>query len=107
MGTLALILAALLAFVCILVVAWPLLRADRTADRIEQLDATERERLALLEARDRSLIALQELETDHREGKVSDDDYRRLVSELRAEAANTLAALDEAKSGESSEDTPA
>lgn len=97
METIALVLAAVLAVVCIAIVAWPMLRSDRAEDTIEQLDEVERERLALLEARDRTLIALQELETDHREGKVTDDDYRRLVSQLRADAAQALAAIDAAK----------
>ena len=97
MSTLALVLAALLAFACIVAVASPILRSQRATDTIEQLNAEERERLALLEARDRTVVALQELETDHREGKVSEDDYRILVGQLRAEAAQTLAAIDAAR----------
>jgi Tfp pilus assembly protein PilO len=106
-GTLALILAALLAVVCIVVVAWPILRSAGPTDSLDQLDAEEREWLALLEARDRTLIALQELETDHREGKVSDEDYRTLVSELRAEAARALAAIDAAREAVGASDDPA
>ena len=97
MGTLALVLAALLAFLCIVVVAWPILRSEGVSDTIEQLDEAEREQLALLEARDRTVVALQELETDHREGKVSDADYRILVGQLRADAAQALAAIDAAR----------
>ena len=97
MGTLALVLAALLAVVCIALVAWPMLRSERADGTLEQLDAEQREQLALLEARDRTLVALQELETDHREGKVSDPDYRVLVSQLRVDAAQALAAIDAAK----------
>jgi hypothetical protein len=37
---------------------------------------------------------LKELEFDHRTGKVSDDDYRGLVGELRRAAADALRALD-------------
>jgi hypothetical protein len=37
---------------------------------------------------------LKELEFDHRTGKVSDDDYRSLVGELRHAAADALRALD-------------
>ena len=54
----------------------------------------ERERLRLLEERDRALAALKELEFDHRTGKVSDDDYRELVGPLRREAADALRALE-------------
>ncbi len=97
MSTVALVLAALLALACIALVAWPILRARGQTEEIDQLDADERAQLELLEARDRSLIALQELETDHREGKVTDADYRVLVSQLRREAAETLAAIDAAK----------
>ncbi|HWQ01187.1 MAG TPA: hypothetical protein VN449_03630 [Gaiellaceae bacterium] len=52
------------------------------------------ERLALEEERDRALAALKELEFDHRTGKVSDDDYRAMVGELRRSAADALKALD-------------
>jgi hypothetical protein len=52
------------------------------------------ERLALEEERDRALSALKELEFDHRTGKVSDDDYRAMVGELRRSAADALKALD-------------
>jgi hypothetical protein len=52
------------------------------------------ERLALEEERDRALAALKELEFDHRTGKVSDEDYRAMVGELRRSAADALKALD-------------
>ena len=39
-------------------------------------DAAATRRLALVEERDRALAALQELEFDHRTGKISDGDYR-------------------------------
>jgi hypothetical protein len=52
------------------------------------------ERLALEEDRDRALAALKELEFDHRTGKVSDEDYRAMVGELRRSAADALKALD-------------
>jgi hypothetical protein len=52
------------------------------------------ERLALEEERDRALAALKELEFDHRTGKISDDDYRSLVGDLRRDAAEALKALD-------------
>jgi hypothetical protein len=52
------------------------------------------ELLALEEERDRALAALKELEFDHRTGKVSDEDYRAMVGELRRSAADALKALD-------------
>ena len=46
------------------------------------------------EERDRALAALKELEFDHRTGKISDEDYRGMVGELRRQAADALKALD-------------
>ena len=89
--------AALLAVACVVVVALPFLRRPglpAAEDRLEQLDADERRRLELAEERDRALAALKELEFDHRTGKVSDEDYRRLVGPLRRRAAEALKALD-------------
>lgn len=93
----ALVLAGALAAACVIYVARPFLREPALAaddDRLGELDAGERERLALIEERDRVLAALKELEFDHRTGKVSDEDYRALVGVLRAEAARALKALD-------------
>ena len=61
---------------------------------IDERDELERRTLALAEERDRALAALKELEFDHRTGKVSDEDYRRLVGPLRLRAAETLRALE-------------
>jgi hypothetical protein len=91
----ALVLGALLAAACVVLVALPYLRepqADR--DVLEELSELDRRRLELAETRDRALAALKELELDHRTGKVSDEDYRALVGPLRREAAETLRALE-------------
>ena len=96
-STWALLLGALLAAACAVYVARPFLREPVVAaadDRLDQLDEGGRERLALVEERDRALDALKELELDHRTGKVSDEDYRALVAPLRAEAARVMSALD-------------
>src|SRR3954465_7488799 len=90
MLTAALVLGALLAVAAVAFVARPLLRSGPE----EALPEPEQHRLALAEERDRALAALKELEFDHRTGKVSDDDYRVLVSELRKAAAEALRALD-------------
>lgn len=93
--SLALLLGALLAAVCVVVVALPYLRAgDGRLDALDEPGELEQRRLALAEARDRALAALKELELDHRTGKVSDDDYRTLVGPLRREAAEALRALE-------------
>jgi hypothetical protein len=93
--TVALVLAAALAVVAVLAVARPFLRepaAER--DRLDEPGELERRRLSLTEERDRALLALKELEFDHRTGKISDEDYRRLVGPLRRRAAETLRALE-------------
>lgn len=93
--TLALVLAALLAVACVVVVALPFLRdPEPVSDTLDELDVGERRRLELVETRDRALAALKELEFDHRTGTVSDDDYRALVGPLRREAASALQELE-------------
>ena len=89
----ALLVGALLAVGCVVLVAFPFLREPAPADdRLLQPDAAQQRRLAAAEERDRALSALKELEFDHRTGKVSDDDYRDLVRALRQRAAETLRA---------------
>lgn len=96
MTTLAVVLAAVLAVLCVLLVARPFLREPEPgADVLAEPTGPERERTRLAEERDRALLALKELEFDHRTGKVSDADYRASVGVLRAEAAAALRALDE------------
>jgi hypothetical protein len=96
--TFALVLAALLAVACVLLVALPFLRDPAPppgADVLAEPDEAARRRLELAESRDRALAALKELEQDHRAGRLSDEDYRALVGPLRREAAEALKALDE------------
>jgi hypothetical protein len=88
--TAALVLGALLAVAAVVFVARPLLREGPD----ETLEPPEPRRLELAEERDRALAALKELEFDHRTGKVSDEDYRSMVGELRRAAADALRALD-------------
>jgi hypothetical protein len=93
--TIALVLAAVLAVVCVVVVALPFIREpEPESDSLHELDEDERRHLELLEARDRALAALKELEFDHRTGTISDEDYRALLGPLRREAANALRALE-------------
>ena len=92
----ALLLGGALAAACVIYVARPFFRQPVLAaddDRLDELDDDGRARLTLIEERDRALEALKELEFDHRTGKVSDEDYRALVSSLRADAARALRAL--------------
>ena len=99
--TLALVLAATLAVACVVVVALPFLREpEPESDSLDELAEDEVRRLELLEARDRALGALKELEFDHRTGTVSDDDYRAQVGALRRDVASALQALErESKEG--------
>jgi hypothetical protein len=99
--TVALLLAAILAVACVVVVALPFLREpEPESDSLDELDEPERRRLELLEARDRALAALKELEFDHRTGAISDEDYRAQVGPLRREAASTLQALEREQGGD-------
>ena len=93
--TAALVVGAVLAVACVVLVALPFLREPAARDdRLSSPDELEQRRLSLAEERDRALATLKELEFDHRTGKVSDDDYRRLVGPLRQHAAQALRALD-------------
>ena len=104
--TVALLLAAALAVACVIVVGFPFLKEpDPETDVLDELDDDERRRLALLEARDRALSALKELEFDHRTGAITDYDYREQVGGLRREAAAALQALNR-EVGESGAEAP-
>jgi hypothetical protein len=93
--TLALVLAAVLAVAVALLVARPWLREPQlAADRLDELSAAQRRRVALAEERDRALAALKELEFDHRTGKITDEHYRELVGPMRVRAAQALRAFE-------------
>jgi hypothetical protein len=98
----ALILGGLVAVAAVVIVSLPFLREPGTDELNESTPATEAV-LAMMEARDRSLGALKELEFDHRSGKIDDDDYRQLVGPLRRAAAESLQALDRLKTGKQAE----
>ncbi len=100
-----LLLGAALAVAGVVVVALPFLREPTPeSDVLHELDAAERERLEAEEARDRALGALKELEADHRAGRISDEDYRAVVSVLRRDAAEALREVDRVR-GTSGEGT--
>ena len=93
--SLALLLGALLAAGCVVLVALPYLKEPQAGrDVLDEPGELEQRRLALSEVRDRALGALKELELDHRTGKISDEDYRALVGPLRREAAAALRSLE-------------
>ncbi len=92
---LGIVVGALLAVGCVVLVALPYVRDPQPeVDSLEDLDDVERYRLELAETRDRALAALRELEADHRGGRIAEADYRALVGPLRREAAEALQALD-------------
>ena len=90
--TTALVLAALLAVVCVVWVARPFLDEPEPAD--DTLAVPDARRLTLLDERDQALAALKQIEFDHRTGTVSDEDYRAAVGGLRRQAADAIRALD-------------
>jgi hypothetical protein len=91
----ALVLGALLAVVVVVFVARPFLSGPGAgAEALAEPGPDDRRRLELEEERDRSLAALKEIEFDHRTGKISDEDYRELVGELRVRAGEALRALE-------------
>jgi hypothetical protein len=93
--TIALALGAVLAVLVVVFVARPFLREPAPrSDRLDEPGELDRRRLELIEERDRVLVALKELEFDHRTGKVTDDDYRAQVGPLRRRAAEALRALE-------------
>ena len=83
----ALAVIVLLALVA-LVVARPL----RTAERDEQVESQLREELEA--AKEAKYREIREAELDRRTGKLSDDDWRQIDRELRAEAIAILKRID-------------
>ena len=78
-----------LALLAAIVVGAPLRRGPQAA---EDAEAIERETLEA--ARDAKYREIRELELDHRTGKLSDEDFRTLDRQLRAEAVAILRELD-------------
>ncbi len=102
--TVALVLVALLAIGCVVLVALPFLRdpaPPREQDLLVAPGGKEQRVLLLAEDRDRALAALKELEADHRAGRIDDGDYRAAVGSLRREVATALRALDAERAGTS------
>ena len=88
-------LGAIVAVLAVLLVALPFLREPSAGDdRIDAPTDADLRLAALVEERDRALAALKDLEFDHRTGKITDDDYRTLVPQLRQTAAAALKSLE-------------
>ena len=92
------LLAALVAAGALLYVARPFFRPPAKSASTNGGPAANR-RLARVEARDRALAALHEVELDHRTGKISDRDYRELIGALRRDAVEALRSVDRSEDG--------
>ncbi len=71
-------------------VAWPLLQPDAPASSAVvdvQEGSPERDK-------EQALIAIREADFDHRTGKLSDEDYATLRTELEGRALNAMAAIE-------------
>lgn len=77
-----------------LVIAQPLLRGDAETDPGAELSAANDERLALEDAKASKYREIRDLEVDFRSGKLSETDFKRLDSRLRAEAIELLKQID-------------
>jgi hypothetical protein len=89
----AVLVIAVLALV-VWVVGAPLRRGAQAAE-----DAETIERGSLEAAREAKYREIRELELDRRTGKLSDEDFRALDRQLRAEAVAILRRLDELDGG--------
>lgn len=89
------VLAPLLVIALLLAVVWfvgtPLRRGVQERTQV----AFEGRRADLEAARDAKYAEIRDLEMDRRTGKLSDEDWRALDRQLRAEAVDILHALDE------------
>ncbi len=95
------LVGALIAVAAAVIVALPFIREPVALDDdIARATPESERRLAAMEARDRALAALKELEFDHRTGKIDDTDYRELVGPLRRAAAEALQELDRLRAAE-------
>jgi len=84
----------LLAVVIVVLVAWFVTAPLRDRPSAKPEDRSEAE-LADLEARKQAKYRqIRDAEADHTAGKLSDEDFRRLDSELRAEAIEILKGID-------------
>ena len=86
--------AILFSLAMLLLVAAYVLQPLSTSGRGGYRD-TSRELSALLAERDRVLGSIQEIDTDHSMGKVSEQDYQNQRGSLALEGANILRSIDE------------
>jgi hypothetical protein len=87
------VLAPLIVIVLLGVVVWLVSGPLRTAPAVEEAEAARREDLEA--AKEAKYREIRDAELDHRTGKLSQEDWRALDRELRAEAMDLLRRLDE------------
>lgn len=83
---------ALAVIVLLALVALAVGRPLRTAERDEHAESQQREELEA--AKEAKYREIREAEFDRRTGKLSDDDWRQIDRELRAEAITILKRID-------------
>jgi hypothetical protein len=87
------VLAPLLVIALLAVVVW-LVTAPLRGGTAQFEDRTEAERADLEQAKETKYREIRDAELDLRTGKLSEDDWRALDRELRAEAVEILQRLD-------------
>lgn len=95
------VVAVVLVIAALGLVVWfvgaPLRGGARVVD--EEARAEETRRQGLEAAKEAKYREIRETELDHRTGKLTDDDWRALDRQLRADAVDILRELDELDSG--------
>ncbi len=89
------VLAPIIIILLLGVVAWFVTAPLRSGQPQLEHAADEGRRADLEAARDAKYGEIRDLEMDHRTGKLSEEDWRRLDRELRAEAVDILHELDQ------------
>ena len=87
------VLAPLIVIVLLGVVVWLVSGPLRTAPAVEEAEAARREDLEA--AKEAKYREIRDAELDYRTGKLSEEDWRALDRDLRAEAMDLLRRLDE------------
>ena len=87
------VLAPLIVIVLLGVVVWLVSGPLRNAPAVEEAEAARREDLEA--AKEAKYREIRDAELDYRTGKLSQDDWRALDRELRAEAMDLLRRLDD------------
>jgi flagellar biosynthesis/type III secretory pathway M-ring protein FliF/YscJ len=89
------LLAALLIAALLTIVLWALSAPFRRPRRTPRPAADSDARRALESAKEAKYAEIRDNETDYRTGKLSEEDFRALDRQLRAEAVEILRAIDE------------